>query len=74
MMMNLGLLLLFVIVFAYVLIPPIFTQGSYLEAVRTRYRKILGGEWTLRRQLIFEAGAALIVICLVLLLTYLTLR
>ena len=72
MVMNLGILLLVALVFSYVLIPPIFTRGSYLESVRARYPNILGGEWTRQKHLIVEAGAALIVICLVLLLTYLT--
>ncbi len=74
MMMNLGLLLFFVVVFAYILVPPIFKQGSYLDTVRTRYRKILGGEWTRQKHLIVEAGAAGIVIFLVILFTYLTTR
>ncbi len=74
MVMNLGLLLLFVIVLAYVLIPPIFVQGSYHEAVRARYSKILGGEWTRRKHVILEAATALIVICLVVLLTLLASR
>jgi uncharacterized membrane protein len=74
MLMNMGLLLLIALVFSYVLIPPIFTHGSYLEAVRARYRNILGGEWTRQKHLVVEAGAALIVICLVLLLTFLTSR
>lgn len=74
MVMNIGLLLLFVLIFFYVLIPPVIAQGSYLDAVRARYRKFLGGEWTRRKHLIIEAGTVLIVICLVMLLTYLTTR
>ncbi len=74
MVMNIGLLLLFVLIFSYILIPPIFTQGSYRDIVRARYRKLLGGEWTRRKYLIVEAGAVLIVICLVIMLTYLAQR
>ena len=66
--MNMGLLLLIALVLSYVLIPPIFTHGSYLETVRARYRNILGGEWTRQKDLFVEAGTALIVICLVILL------
>jgi hypothetical protein len=74
MLLNLGLLLLFVLIIAYVFIPPLFVQGRYLEIVRARYQKVLGGEWTLRKRLLIEAGAALIVICLIILLTYLSMR
>lgn len=74
MLLNLGLLLFFILVFAYILIPPVFMQGPYLDTVRARYHKILGGEWTLRKTLFVEAGAVLIVIGIVTLLTYLSLR
>jgi hypothetical protein len=74
MVMNIGLLLLLILLFSYVLIPPMFKHVSYLGTVRARYRKFLGGEWTRRKHLIVEAGAVLIVICLVTLLTYLTTR
>ena len=74
MVMNIGLVLLFLLIFSYVLIPPIFKHESYLDAVRERYRKILGGEWTRKKSLIVEAGAVLIVVSLVILLTYLTAR
>jgi len=72
MLLNLALLLFCILVFAYILIPPAFMSGPYLEAVRYRYRKILGGEWTLRKSLVVEASAVLIVIVLVALLTYLS--
>ncbi len=72
--MNIGLVILFLLIFSYILIPPILKHEPYLDAVRERYRKILGGEWTRKKSLIVEAGAILIVICLVVLLTYLTAR
>lgn len=54
MVMNIGLVLLFVLIFSYVLIPPIFSQGSYLDAVRSRYSKVFGGEWTRRKNFFVE--------------------
>ena len=72
MLLNLGLLLLFAMFFAYILVPPIFTKAAYLDAVRARYRKVFGGELTRRKIIIYELGAALIIICLVILLTLLT--
>ena len=72
MLLNLGLLLSLVLVFIYILVPPIFTQRPYFDAVRARYQKIFGGEWTRRKTIAYELGAALIIICLVILLTYLT--
>ena len=72
MLLNLGLLLFCILVFAYILIPPAFMSGPYIETMRYRYRKILGGEWTLRKSIIVEASAVLIVIVLVTILTYLS--
>jgi hypothetical protein len=74
MLLNLGLLLFCILVLAYILIPPAFMPGSYLDTVRTRYRNVLGGQWNLRKTLIIEAAAVLIVILIVTLLTFLSRR
>ena len=74
MLLNIGLLLFCILVFAYILIPPVFMSGPYLETMRNRYRKTLGGVWTLRKSLVLETSAVLIVIILVALLTYLSQR
>jgi hypothetical protein len=71
MIMNVGLLLVLMIAVAYIMIPPLFMKGRYLEMVRERYGKVIGGSWTRRKNITFESGAAFIIIFLVIMLTYL---
>jgi hypothetical protein len=47
--MNIGFLLLLIAVMAYILCPPIFMEGPYIQAVRERYTKLLGGTWSRKK-------------------------
>ena len=71
MIMNVGLLLVLMIAVAYIMIPPLFMKGQYLEIVRERFGKALGGSWTRRKNIVFELGVAFLIICLVIMLTFL---
>ncbi len=71
MIMNVGLLVVLTIAVAYIMIPPMFMNGRYLGLVRERYERILGGTWSRRKNIAYEIAAALIVICFVILLTWL---
>ena len=71
MIMNVGLLLILMIALAYIMIPPLFIKGPYLKIVRERYRNIFGESWSRRKNIVLELVVAAIVICLVIILTYL---
>ena len=71
MIMNIGFLLALMIALTFIMIPPLFVKGRYLDSVRERYQKVLGGIWTRRKNITFELVAAFIIICLIIMLTYL---
>lgn len=71
MIMNIGFILALMIALTFIMIAPLFVKGRYLDSVRERYKKVLGGNWSRRKNIMFELVAAFIIICLVIILTYL---
>lgn len=71
MIMNVGLFLICLIALAYIVVPPLFIKGPYLKIVQERYRKIFGENWSRRKAIVLELVVAAIVICFVIILTYL---
>ncbi len=69
--MSIGFLLLLAIVFAYILIPPLFMVGSYFEIIRNRYIRVLGGNWSRTKHILFELGVVLVSVVLIVILSYL---
>ncbi len=66
--------LLIAILYVYILVPPLFRERPYWELVRVRHNRLLGGSWTLKKNLLFGIAYLLIAILIVYLLSHLTIK
>jgi hypothetical protein len=65
-----SILILIVILYVYILVPPLFQKKPYWEFVRTRQNRILGR--ISKNNLLFGIAYLLIAILIVYLVTYMT--